>query len=49
MSSIPPNSFLDVDDQLREKITSKMSVATFLAGFTFAALSQLLNEPARLS
>jgi predicted membrane-bound mannosyltransferase len=49
MSSAPPGSALDLDAQLREKITSKMTVATFLAGFTFAALSQLLNDPARLS
>ena len=37
----------DVDAELREKITSKMTVATFLAGFTFAALLQLLNDPTR--
>lgn len=37
----------DVDSELREKINSKMTVATFLAGFTFAALLQLLNDPSR--
>ena len=37
----------DVDSELRDKITSKMTVATFLAGFTFAALLQLLNDPTR--
>lgn len=41
--------FDDLDAQLRAKVTSKMTVATFLAGFTFAALLQLLNDPTRLS
>jgi hypothetical protein len=34
----------DVDSQLRQKIASKMTVATFLAGFTFAALLELLKD-----
>jgi hypothetical protein len=32
------------EDQLRQKIQSKMTVATFLAGFTFATLLELLKE-----
>jgi type III secretory pathway component EscS len=31
-------------DQLRNKIQSKMTVATFLAGFTFAALLELIKD-----
>jgi phosphohistidine phosphatase SixA len=33
------------EDKLRDKIHSKMSVSTFLAGFTFTALIELLKEP----
>jgi phosphohistidine phosphatase SixA len=38
------------EDQLRSKISSKLAVATFLAGFTFAALVEILlaNAPTLL-
>ncbi|NIT58116.1 MAG: hypothetical protein GWN00_18370, partial [Aliifodinibius sp.] len=39
---IPVNDFQE--DKLRSKIQSKMSVSTFLAGFTFAALIGLLTK-----
>src|SRR4051812_43988657 len=32
------------EDQLRSKIQSKMTVATFLGGFTFTALLELIKE-----
>jgi hypothetical protein len=38
------DTYEDVQSQLREKISSKMTVATFLAGFTFAALLELLMD-----
>jgi hypothetical protein len=37
----------DVESQLRAKISSKLTVATFLAGFTFAALLELLMNRSR--
>jgi hypothetical protein len=37
---------LAVLEQLRKKIELKMTVATFLAGFTFTALVELVKEPA---
>jgi hypothetical protein len=37
------------EDKLRDKIHSKMSVSTFLAGFTFTALIELLKEPQQLN
>lgn len=39
----------DIQSQLRAKIASKMTVATFLAGFTFAALLELLRDSEQLS
>ena len=39
----------EVESQLRDKIASKMTVATLLAGFTFAALLELLKDAEHLS
>lgn len=52
MSDQPPRRDQDWEEtqvQLREKIGSKMTVATFLAGFTFAALLELLRDSEQLS
>jgi phosphohistidine phosphatase SixA len=36
------------DDELGDKLTGKMTVATFLAGFNFTALIELIKEPGGL-
>jgi hypothetical protein len=38
-------SFERREDQLREKIQSKMTVSTFLGGFAFTALLQIVSDP----
>jgi hypothetical protein len=41
----PPFPPANLDEQLQSKVQSKMLVATFLGGFTFTALLELVKDP----
>jgi hypothetical protein len=45
LSTGPPSAPPNLDELMQSKIQSKMLVSTFLGGFTFTALFELLKDP----